>query len=38
MSAHDAGTLAVSAVFCAVFVILTVMVFLGLRSLSKVTR
>jgi probable Rubsico expression protein CbbX len=37
MSVHDATTLAITVVCSAVFVILMVMVFLGLRSVSKVT-
>jgi hypothetical protein len=37
MNAHDALTLAISVVCAAVFGILTVMVLLGLRSISKAT-
>ena len=37
MSAHDVSTLAISVVCCAIFLILTVMVFHALLSLSKTT-
>ena len=37
MSAHDVSTLTISVVCCAIFVILTVMVFHALLSLSKAT-